>query len=369
MKKILLIIGILAFSATGCYKDDAEAVKPVINKVADMVYEVAFDTYSEEPVGTFDEFSGEMGCSSVRNGNYHGRNFDYFMNQSSTFVVRTSAKDGRYATIGVARLANVNDAMIDAGLSDRQISILPWALADGINEKGLVVNANVVAKADEGEIPHTGTNPGAPELNILFLIRALLDHCATVGEALDYLDARNITPLGSETMNLHIMISDPKETYVVEIINNRIVAKPQAIMTNFFVNLDTMQDYSIGVERYGILSEHYSEGGDSMEGMWNLMKRVRYTDSYYAENKWYTDLAATVGIIYQDIPSNYDLLDEMLREEEAEWETEKEYLENHGFYEDTLWWDTAHNSIYDIKNKELWVTVHERYGQIHKFSL
>ncbi|MBQ0016603.1 MAG: linear amide C-N hydrolase [Bacteroidales bacterium] len=369
--RLRIVVGLaLGLLMVSCKTDETnDSNKIAFQKISNMLYEVTYDNYSSEPVGTYEEINGEMACSSVRNGNYHGRNFDFFMNQSSSIVIHTTAKPNRYATIGVARLAKVNDEMINSGLTDRQIQILPWAMVDGINEKGLVVNANVVAKSDEGTIPHTGTKPGAPELNIFFAIRAMLDNCATVQEALNYLNAHNITPFASQKTNLHLMISDTIETYVVEIINNAIVAKPQIIMTNYFVNMDTIPNHALGVERYKILSEHYAEGGTSMEGMWNLMKRVRYSESYYAKNKWYSEIAASHDINYKDIPLYYDTLDKILEEYESKWIAEKEYILNNGLRTDTPWWNTSSNSVYDIKNKILWVTVHEQYDQKHEFRL
>lgn len=364
MKKILLILGICALIFTSCDKEKAVN----FTKIADMLYEVTYDTYSEKPVGTYQEFSGEMACSCVRNGDFVGRNFDFYMNQTATFVIHTTAKKGRYASIGIARLSNVNNAMIEAGLSDRQIKILPWAMVDGMNEKGLVVTANVVSKSDAGTIPHTGTKPGAPELNIHSAIRALIDNCASVQEAIDYLESHNITPFGSKKTNLHLMVSDPKETYVVEIINNRIVARPQNIMTNYHLFLNEIPDYAMGVERYNILQEHYDEGGANMEGMWNLMKRVKYTNSYIAENKWYSEFAPANGIRYSEIPSHQSSLDSNLILQEEEWMEEKAHIEQNGLREETKWWDTSHNSIYNLRDKELWVTLHEQ-NIIHKFSL
>ena len=336
-----------------------------------MFYEVTYDSYSSEPVGTYQEFSGDMACSSVRNGNYYGRNFDFYMNQSSTFVVHTTATKDRYATIGVARLAQVNDAMIDAGLTERQRQILPWAILDGMNEKGLVVSNNVVSKKDWGEIPHTGTAEGATDMNIFFTTRAILDNCATVQDALKYLEEHNITPLESEAMNLHIMISDPQETYVVEIINNEIAARPQFFMTNYHLFYDSIPDYAIGVERFDILKEHYNEGGESMESMWNLMKRVRYTNTYDANNRWYSEIASGWDIIYSEIPQYQSILDTTLYLAQDKWEEEKAYIKQHGFREETGWWGTAHNTIYDIANKKIWVTLHENLldDQIHMFDL
>ena len=379
MKRICFIISILAIALAGCKKnDDASGnngndTNVIVTKVANMLYEVTYDTYSSEPVGSYEELAGDMACSSVRNGNYHGRNFDFFANSSSTFVVRTTATEDRYATIGIARLAKVNDAMIDAGLTERQRQILPWAILDGMNEKGLVVNNNVVSKKDWGVIPHDGTNKGAPDLNILFTTRAILDNCTTVQEALDYLEEHNITPLGSDKMNLHIMLSDSEETCVVEVINNELVVIPdQYIMTNYHLFYDDIPDNAMGVERYDVLEEHYDEGGESMESMWELMKRVRYTNTYYTDNKWYSEIASICGMTYSDIPGHETELYNTLTLIEAAWAAEKTKIEQQGCLSaDTDFWDTAHNTIYDLANKKVWVTVHENLldKQIHTFDL
>lgn len=378
MKRICLIISILAIALAGCKKnDDASGnngndTNVIVTKVANMLYEVTYDTYSSEPVGTYHEFVGDLACSSVRKGNYHGRNFDFFMNYSSTFVVHTTATEDRYATIGVARLAKINDAMIDAGLTERQLQILPWAILDGMNEKGLVVNSNVVSKKDWGEPAHTGTTDGAPDMNIFFTTRAILDNCATVQDALKYLEEYNITPLESEKMNLHIMISDPKETYVVEIINNTIVARPQYIMTNYHLFYDHIPENAMGVERYKILEEYYDESEESMDGMWELMKRVRYTNTYYADNEWYSEIISSCGMTYSDIPEHHAELYNMLTFIETVWTAEKNKIEQQGCLPaETDFWDTSHNTIYDMANKKIWVTVHENMldKQIHTFDL
>lgn len=346
-----------------------------IKKVSDMLYEVTYSDYSDvAPNGAYDEISGDLACSSVRNGDFHGRNFDYFANQCPTIVVRTTAKEGRYATIGVARLAKTSEAMIDYGLPKEKMDLLPWALFDGMNEKGLVVNANVVSKKDWGKIDHTGTDNTLPELNVIVVIRPLLDYCATVKDALDYLKAHNITPMGSEKMNLHLMISDPDSTCVVEFINNQIVAKRQNIMTNYHLLKDDgeIPEYAVGVERYGILEKNYALGGKSMQGMFELMQMARYTNMYKSENKWYSELVSPGVVSYADIKNNPEikpLLDIELEKSEKEWAEELEYIEKNGFREETLWWDTTHNSIYDIRNKRLWVTVHEWYDKVKEFSL
>ena len=337
-----------------------------VTKVADMLYEVTFDEYSAEipDSSASKRMSGDMGCSSVRNGGFVGRNFDYFMNQCPTFVIRTTAKKNRYATIGVGRLAKINSETVEAGLPQEKLDLLPWFLLDGMNEKGLVVNSNVLFRADWGEVPHTGTNPDAPELNDLFLARPLLDNCATADEAVEYLKAYNITPMNSEVMDLHYMISDPEKTYVVEFFNNEIVVKEQNIMTNYFINIDEIPEHPDGLERMKVLRENYEEG-NTMEGMYRLMQRARYTNTYSASNKWYSELGFTYSQI-QEMPEN---MEETLLPAQIEFEDELEYIKENGLRESTEWWDTTHNSIYDISNRKLWVTLHERYEEgPHEFG-
>ena len=361
MKKIITVIQILCLLAgvmSSCGKETEKT--PEVVKVADMLYEVTFDKYSSEiPSGSVcEEMAAEMACSCVRNGNYVGRNFDFFMKSTPTFVVRTTAGEGRYATLGVGRLTGINCATVDAGLSQEQLDILPWALLDGMNEKGLVVNSNVVPKADWGEIPHTGTKSGATELNAFFLIRPILDNCATVDEAVAYLKEFNITPFPSGKMDLHYMISDTEKTCVVEFFNNEMLVKEQTVMTNYFLNTENTPKYPIGWERAQTLRAHYDEGS-TMEGMYQLMQRVRYTNAYYVANGWYSDL----GLTYEQLQNVSEEAKAYLQATEAEYGEELNYVKENGFREETEWWDTVHTSIYDISAGKLWVTVHERYAE------
>lgn len=362
----LLMVLLSSCISTECNKT-SENQFGKITKVADMLYEVTFDDYPNEipPATAYDQMTGDMACSSVRNGGFVGRNFDYYMNQCPTFVIHTTAKKGRYATISVGRLAKTDSEMVEAGLSQEKLDLLPWFLLDGMNEKGLVVNSNVVYKADWGEVPHTGTNPKAPELNSLFIIRPLLDYCATVDEAVEYLKNYNITAMGSEFMDLHFMISDTEKTCVLEIINNEMVVREQNIMTNYFLNKDEIPEHPDGIERMQILREHYDEG-NTMEGMYHLMQRVKYTNLYCASNGWYSEL----GLTYEQLQNVSEESKYYLQMMQMEFVDELEYIKENGFRENTDWWDTTHNSIYDINNGKLWITVHERYEEKpHKFTI
>ena len=72
-----------------------------------------------------------------------------------------------------------------------------------------------------------------------------------------------------------------------------------------------------------------------------------------------------------NIPQYQNFLDSILLSEQDDWAEEKAYIKQNGFREDTEWWDTTHNTIYDIANKKVWVTLHEGLldSTIHKFSL
>ncbi|MBQ0098122.1 MAG: linear amide C-N hydrolase [Oscillospiraceae bacterium] len=364
----LIAVALIALCISACGNEKTEKKEfGKFNKVSDMLFEVTFDDFSAEiPDGSVtSEMTGDMACSSVRNGGFVGRNFDYFMNSCPTFVVRTTAKEDRYATIGVGRLSNITSKTVEEGLPKEKVDLLPWFVLDGINEKGLVVNSNVVFKADWGEVPHTGTNPDAPDLNDQILARPLLDNCATADEAIEYLKKYNITPMNSKLMDLHYMISDPEKTYVVEFYNNEILVKEQKIMTNYFINIDKIPEHPDGYERLQILNDNYDEGA-TMEGMYKLMQRAKYTNLYDASNKWYSE----VNMLDNQTLKPKDGADEQLQDTQESYKKELEYIKENGLREKTEWWDTTHNSTYDINNRKLWVTVHERYEEKpYEFSI
>ena len=325
-----------------------------------MLYEVTYGGYSSTqlPDPACAGFLEEIACSCVRNGGLLGRNCDYIMNSCPTFVIRTPAKAGRYATLGIARLSKINPQTVENGLPQDKIDLLPWALLDGMNEKGLCINFNTVPKADWGKVPHTGTNPGAPELNGRFAARAVLDNCASADEALDYLKKNNITPWHSEKYDLHFMISDPGKNYVVEFIDNELVAREQLMMTNYFVNIGTIPEHPMGIERMDILRENYNEA-DSMEGMLHLLKRVKCTNMYVPAYGWYSE----DGAPYSELQNISKAARNKLLRIHEKFTEEMEYVKENGYKENTKIWDTAHTSIYDINSRKLFVTIHERFDE------
>lgn len=363
-QNIMMLLAILLLGS--CVSQTKEDSLGQPKKIADYLWEVTLDNYCDTVPNSMVRMADvDFACSAVRNGNFYGRNLDFFITECSEFVVHVPAKEGRHASVGVAKLDQSTDADIEKGYPEEKLYLLPWGTYDGINDAGLFCNMNVVPYADGGENP--GTNPGKPDVMNTMLVRALLDNCASVDEAIEYINSHNIIGHNLAGFNLHFMIGDPEKNVVLEIINNQAVIKEQYIMTNFFINIPDLTPGADGVERYNILKDHYAEGGESMEGMWNLMKRVRYSQSYDPETKpfWKSEFFAG-GKYNMDTPVDTFLADPEVK---AGIEAFKKFKET-GEYdpEDRLWF-TTHNSIYDIKEKKLWVTVREKYEKRYEFSL
>ena len=359
---LLLAAGLLS----ACSGNGKKDVVQQPTKVADYLWEVTIEQYCDTvPNGIIDGIGVEFNCSAVRNGNYYGRNLDFFINETSEVVVHVPANESRHASVGVALLSQCTDSDYAKGLSSDQLDLLPWMMLDGINDAGLFCNVNVTPYADGGEQP--GTNPGKPDFYSVFMIRALLDNCANVDEAIDYISNHNVIGKNLGGYNLHFMVGDPEKNVVVEFINNQLVVKEQYIMTNFYVNLPELTPLACGVERYNILKENYAEGGESMEGMRNLLKRVRYSQAYDAETTpfWNSEYVVDGRSAYF-LPLDSVMADPGVQLQIANF---KHYKET-GEYklEDHLWF-TTHNSTYDIKERKLWLTVREQYEKYYEFKL
>lgn len=363
MKKLSFLFACLILVMLSACQEKVQ--QPV--KVAPYLFEVTVDDYSPEAPGhLLDIALSEFGCTAVRNGNYYGRNLDFFISEISELVLHTPAKDGRHATVGVARLLHMTDAEIEAGVTKEQLSLLPWGTFDGINDSGLFCNMNVTPSSDSG-IPHTSPDPELPEINCVYLVRALLDNCANVEEAMAYVNSHNVTGVDVGGFDLHFMIGDPEKTVVLEYFDNKAVFTEINIMTNFLVcHLPEYTPHADGIERFDIIKEHYAEGGESMEGMWNLLKRVKFSQAYdpATEPFWKTEFIGGPRTV--DTPVEEIFADSKVQEDMANF---KHFKETGEYSPEMKLWFTVHNSTYDIANRTLWVTVREDYENRYEFKL
>lgn len=206
-----------------------------------------------------------------------GRNLD---NQTTDLaVIRTSPKDG-YSSVSVVNLSflGYNESYTPDKLTDR-INTLASAYfpLDGVNEKGLaigVLQLQAPATAQEGDKPDVGTT---------LAIRAMLDKCATVDEALEFL--KSVDMYAAAKGCYHFQIADATgKSVVVSYVNNEITVTEQKekgfiAATNFYLHKVPFKYEKQGEDRYAILEETLTEKKSVLsaeEGM-NLLKAVRIT--------------------------------------------------------------------------------------------
>lgn len=352
-------------------------------KIADNLYEVTYDEYDEKclnvPPTLVDIqklFAAPGACTSVRKGIYYGRNLDFVFGDIAEIVVRVPAKEGRYANVGLASsFEYVSPKAIDEGYIDTiSQALIPLAVCDGINEKGVACNVNVVPAADL-ELWTKGTNMEKEDLNMFMIPRFVLDHAASAKEAIDLLKDKKIYipwdtfGLRAKGMDLHIMIADKINTYVVEFINNEmqvvdLTDSDDRIMTNFYLALDEKTYNSAGIERYNIIKNQYTNI-NTMEEMKKAMESVKFSLCYGDENQnniWYSDdgfLASDGTKITGENAEKYiDEAKVLAKKHQKALENNLVTKKNKEGY-----WITMHTSVFDLENKTIDICVQERYDK------
>lgn len=391
----------LLLCLSGCAEPKTE--KPV--PIADNLYEI---TYTED----FDwgdtvtpELSG-FACSAVQNGQFRGRNYDWYYADTDLCVVHTAVSDKRpHASVGVADMSFLQK---DDGSCD--YSRIPFVTVDGINDAGVCIQVNVMPYGENGAIPHTENTDD--DLAGAKVVRYVLDYADSVESALALLSEKDIFSEMDGLEELHWMISGPVsesdktlETVVLEIFPDglhitREFTDGKPIMTNFNVsNFDGTPatiGLGFGYERWAILNENYDQA-NSVMGTFDLMEKVYYSKLYdlYGDRFWYSEFTGTNLSNYADA--------ETLKAQLGE-ETYDFYMENYGgvYYTDALWdgeycirgdisktgilepvvakmvenygaqsmtdgslWITVHTSVYDLENLTLDIQVRESQDHLH----
>lgn len=338
------------------------------------------------------------GCSSWRNGNFHGRNLDWNQANFGCLVIRMPKGNGvKHASVSTLNGSKtVSWAFINNGtLTPEQKKYLPCVVVDGINDAGVAVNINIVPHDPQNTF--IGKTEG--DLSSQCVVRYVLDNAGSVQEALDLLGARTIRQsivgiAGDET---HYMISDPKETAVVEFINREMKVtrytkqndgfySPKgnpAIMTNMYdyaieqfgFGNEAMFDafpYGMGVERWGTIRDQYASAKQSVEANVLIAKSVWYFDNFMAKKTpWYTENA--ISTVYgKDTEGWWYKPEGEGTEKVVRAANHKDAIE--GFYQAFMtpywenydntfgkmadphvdknaYWETSHSVIYDVDKK------------------
>ena len=165
-----------------------------------------------------------------------GRNFDWEF--SPALLLFTDPPDG-YASVSMVDLAYFFDApavtqLMDLDLNDRSPLLnTPSMPFDGLNEKGLAIGMAAVPESP------TPSDPNNKSVGSLGVIRMILDHAASVEEALTIMRSVNILWHGGP--QLHYLIADASgEAALVEFVAGEMVVlyntNPWHQATNFLLS-------------------------------------------------------------------------------------------------------------------------------------
>ena len=382
----LLLTALIAFSFALCVSVAQAASFTAPKKLADYLYYMEYTDYVPNLM-TGEQVKTGFACSAVRNGNFYGRNLDLDYADVPEFVIKVDAKEGRYASIGLSTSYALKSSNGVDKVSEDQWLAMPNMTFDGINENGVAMNCNVAPAIDLDFATLLSTNYGKPRIHAVSVVRYVLDHAKSAAHGVDLLKNMDIYG-GYGTWGLHWMLSDEKETYIIECIDGELVARNNTdnIMTNFYVNYapntpyakhiaktgqtvagKTYKDFPIltphacGVERYAILKEHYAEGGKSAEGMSRLMERVKYTKSYEADTEpfWYTEFTEG-NLTMANAPMDFKAVIQ------SSIDTYKLHDRN---IQPNNFWQTWHTAVYDLKNRTLRLNIQEDYSKHYDFKL
>lgn len=394
--KILPLLAVVALSFSLAAAEQIAKPKELnkLEKVGEFVYTLRVDKINTEVMNTFAPYNEKawqhkeyinkeldkrlgLGCSGVRNGDFHGRNLDFYMSDTPMIVVWTEKSENRFASVGVAMDPELSLGLLKSHAiakkdekvfsSAKNIELMPLSITDGVNENGVVVQVNVVPNEDVNNT--TGPNKDALELGYSMVPRFVLDHAKSAKHAVELLKERNLVQK-PKMFEMHFMISDPKESFIVEIVNDKInVVEGQKahIMTNYFASLEPTP-HGIGYERYDILKKYYAEGSD-LKGMTKLMSRVAYSQAYNPDTKpfWYSEHYGLDKASGKDYNLNTPKDDAGFRAVlDRNWAQAKAAtIVNNP----DMIWHTSFTSIYNIKEKSLRLFTHENYNKSWDFKL
>ena len=407
------------------YESFLEAIIKYGEHLTTTAQEYLLKLYEAEYLDEFYEALFNMSCTSVRSENFIGRNFDWTYDDIDEYIVRVPADEAKHrnASVGVAHCFFPTAVQKLIGMED----IIPLLTMDGINDKGVAINVNVVVGDSECCGDTYGTFENAPEgefctgdLCTGFVVRYVLDHATSAANAVYLLEHANIYSVTGQ--EFHYMISDANESYVCEFVNNNLVVLKgkgkNAAMSNFHVTHSPyITDYDIvypagtvlepseyegfdidiehaklvsnkyyrypmGVERYARVKEDVASV-DSRNKMLKNMEKVWYKKMYLPGNEraywsdcnfhFYETLLGYEQFTYYDDASLDELRMAEFKAMQDKYAKLIEFEQQTGLRTpsnvlSTGLCQSVHTSAYDIKGKKLSVNIQE-VDTVYEFSL
>ena len=177
-----------------------------------------------------------------------GRNFDF--PETDTLLIY-SHPEGAYESIGMADIGvfgvgHTYPISPDSPLGRLVMIFAPYVVVDGMNEMG--VGAGILQLS----IDETHQDQGKPDLLVFCAIRGILDYCASVDEALAFLESYDIH---SDTdYDYHLFITDRSGRYVVvEWLDGEMVVTERPSCTNSVVAPGEFYDMGDPDDRMGTI--------------------------------------------------------------------------------------------------------------------
>lgn len=344
-------------------------------------------------------------CTSWRNGNYHGRNLDWYRANYGCIIIQMPKGPGvTYASVGTINSSTiVTQDFVNGGvISDQLRQVLPVATTDGINEAGVAININIVPH-QPGDKYNAYREDG---LCCNAVVRYVLDNAGSVEEAVKLIGEKYVC---QSIVNLagdeaHYMISDKDITAVVEFPQGEMQVtyyennggdwfsknNNPAIMTNFYdyaaeqYGFDTEAFYdnhptAMGVERWQTVKEQFANAKKDVASNLTIAQSVWYFKGLITDkNLWYTENAVPETGYGKDANGWFffdkDKRTQAANAEEAMkgyWNANMEqywadYENNYGKMADphvakNPYWETSHTVIYDVASKKGYLYPFENY--------
>lgn len=239
----------------------------------------------------------------------YGRNFDW--RYSPAVLLFTDPSDG-YASAAMVDFAylvgaDLVDNLTEIPLGERSALLeAPFWPFDGMNEVGLVVG---MAAVPDREMPN---DPDKETIDSLMIMRLILDHAASVGEAIEIIDSYNIDWEGGPA--LHYLIADRSgEAVLVEFDEGKRILIPNEnnwhIATNH-LRAEASAERS-GCHRYDLIADRLADNqgilnpSEAME----LLAEVSSNDQEYG-TQWSILYDMSAGAVRIVMGGDYESMHE-----------------------------------------------------------
>lgn len=229
---------------------------------------------------------GDFACTTFNAFTEEGdhimaRNFDY---KDAPCIVLWTAPENGYKSVAIT---DTNVVLYGKKLGEKEnknrLLLAPYACMDGMNEKGLsIAVVELKTKATKQE---TGRKP----ITTTVIIRAVLDKCATVDEAIELFKKYDMHD--SLFACYHYQITDANgNSAVIEYINNEmVVLRPEdkyQYLVNFYASPNTPIEKGFGYTREKWLHEEF-EATNHIMNEERAMKILERCKLYYKHKRGY----------------------------------------------------------------------------------